>query len=77
MAYRLGMEWSTYDRDNDLWTYNCAKGCHGAWWYRNCDAANLNGLYNSTSNWFSNSWYFWLGKTYPLKATEMKIRPAD
>ena len=76
MTYQLGMQWTTLDRDNDPWSANCAVKCHGAWWYNQCDKSNLNGLYNSTKAYNAVSWDFWLGSTYPLKATEMKIRPA-
>ena len=28
-----GMKFSTWDNDNDLWDYNCAKGYKGGWWF--------------------------------------------
>ncbi|KAH8401319.1 hypothetical protein KR009_004484 [Drosophila setifemur] len=31
------MKFSTFDRDNDVFTHiNCAKHHHGAWWYDFC-----------------------------------------
>ena len=78
MRYHHGMPWGTFDVNNDpKWAVNCPITCHGAWWYNQCDFANLNGLYNSTSTYMANSWAVWLGHAYPLKATQMKIRPAD
>jgi hypothetical protein len=48
LAYN-GRSFSTKDRDNDAHTGNCAKDRHAAWWFRNCDYANLNGLYNDNT----------------------------
>ena len=39
-----GYPFSTYDRDNDGYRYNCAYQYQGGWWYRNgCTSGNLNG----------------------------------
>ena len=38
---------TTKDQDNDGAESNCAVRSKGAWWYRSCHAANLNGLYLS------------------------------
>ncbi|CAG2215754.1 unnamed protein product [Mytilus edulis] len=45
MTYSNGMSFSTKDRDNDLWSPNCAVNRYGAWWYNSCIFANLNGQY--------------------------------
>jgi len=60
LDYMNGMEFSTYDRDRDQTPYvNCAKGYHGAWWYRVCFHANPNGLYLTpgTHNDISMNYY--------------------
>ena len=48
-----GMNFSTYDRDNDRSRgYNCASAWGGGWWYNACDRLirfNLNGRYGP---WF-------------------------
>jgi len=76
MTYHLGMQFSTYDDDNDAHNdINCAEGAHGGWWYRDCHNSNLNGEYNNTATAQGNTWYQWLGHEYPLRFTEMKIRP--
>lgn len=43
MTYHQGRPWTTLDSDNDIALSNCALAHHGAWWYKNCHLANLNG----------------------------------
>ncbi|CAG2215755.1 unnamed protein product [Mytilus edulis] len=50
MTYSNGMSFSTKDRDNDLWSPNCAVNRYGAWWYKDCTFANLNGRYAKGDN---------------------------
>ncbi|XP_037710486.1 fibrinogen-like protein A [Drosophila subpulchrella] len=35
LKYHENAKFSTYDRDNDLHTENCAKHHHGGWWFKN------------------------------------------
>ncbi|XP_012940890.1 fibrinogen C domain-containing protein 1 [Aplysia californica] len=73
MSYHNGAEFSTKDRDNDLWHRNCASVHHGAWWYRVCRQVNLNGLWGSTGGPKGLSWRsVTLGS---VSFSEMKIRP--
>lgn len=73
-----GMEFTTMDRDNDETSINCAIRYKGAWWYNNCFASNLNGLYHKNwrciKTWVCIVWYTWKGEQYSLKFTEMKLR---
>jgi len=41
-----GMRFSTFDRDNDFWSSNCAHH-RGGWWHRACGDLNLNNDYNN------------------------------
>ncbi|KAL1476995.1 hypothetical protein MTO96_017863 [Rhipicephalus appendiculatus] len=44
MGKLSGQKFSTFDRDNDLASVNCAEKFRGAWWYRICSVGSLNGL---------------------------------
>ena len=73
------MQFSTKDDDNDYHPgLNCSKTFKGAWWYRDCHGANLNGRYlggvHSTVADGVN-WYTFRGYHYSLKRSEMKIKP--
>lgn len=48
MSYHSGSVFSARDRDPNNLLISCAVSYHGAWWYKNCHYANLNGLYGST-----------------------------
>uniref|UniRef100_A0A8C0C9P8 Fibrinogen alpha chain n=1 Tax=Balaenoptera musculus TaxID=9771 RepID=A0A8C0C9P8_BALMU len=81
-----GMRFSTFDRDADKWEDNCAEVYGGGWWYNNCQAANLNGIYYPGGSYDprDNSpyeiengvvWVPFRGADYSLRAVRMKIRP--
>lgn len=46
MMVHNGMQFSTYDEDHDVASWNCAQVNQGGWWYRDCYGANLNGHRN-------------------------------
>ncbi|CAN0178429.1 unnamed protein product [Lampetra fluviatilis] len=75
MTYHQGRPFSTVDRDNDVAITNCAISYHGAWWYKNCHRANLNGKYGDKSHSQGVNWYHWKGHEYSVPFVEMKIRP--
>ncbi|WAQ95208.1 TL5A-like protein [Mya arenaria] len=65
---------STYDRDNDAYSGNCAEKLHGAWWYDSCHVSNLNGDYGNTAYAQGLTWWPWTGFYASLSITEMKVR---
>jgi ficolin len=76
LAYHIGMKFTTYDRDNDVASSsNCAQTSSGAWWYKDCYDANLNGRYNASDG--GVDWGYWPFPSKGMKFTEMKIRPAN
>lgn len=73
-----GYAFTTKDRDNDIWSKNCASRFKGAWWYSNCVVSNLNGVYlhgKHSKSWEGMVWNSWKGANYSVKRAEMKIRP--
>ncbi|KAI8747655.1 BgiBFREP16.3, partial [Biomphalaria glabrata] len=44
------MFFSTFDRDNDIYSLNCAVERSGAWWYYYCSASNLNGKWENDTH---------------------------
>nr|XP_031544072.1 tenascin-X isoform X1 [Vicugna pacos] len=75
MSYHSGSVFSARDRDPNNLLISCAVSYRGAWWYRNCHYANLNGLYGSTVDHQGVSWYYWKGFDFSIPFTEMKLRP--
>ncbi|XP_071123463.1 microfibril-associated glycoprotein 4-like [Mytilus edulis] len=72
-----GHKFTTMDKDNDMYTDNCAVLYKGAWWYNSCHHSNLNGLYLKGSNTTYGegiNWYQWRNQKYSLKTTTMMIR---
>lgn len=83
MVYHKDMFFSTRDRDNDQSSRHCAQVFNGAWWYRDCVRANLNGLWpRESKSSFSNVmiWVLESQKSGPYATfvnAEIKIRPKD
>ncbi|XP_051867164.1 LOW QUALITY PROTEIN: tenascin-R [Pristis pectinata] len=77
LSYHQGRPFSTKDRDNDVAITNCALSYKGAWWYKNCHRANLNGKYGENRHSQGINWYHWKGHEISIPFIEMKIRPHD
>ena len=68
------MPFTTYDRDNDRWSSNCAEHHKGAWWHNSCYHSNLNGLYlPGQINSRSANWQHFANNHVSLKYIEMKM----
>ncbi|XP_033726181.1 ryncolin-4-like [Pecten maximus] len=79
MNLHNGMQFSTYDRDNDVKNdASCASINQGGWWYRACYDANLNGrIYvNGSDNSRSLVWdYFYPDVQWPhMMKTRMLVK---
>ena len=72
MAYHNGMQFTTTDRDNDVWPSNCASSYGGSgWWYKGCYISLLTGRHR-------HNWLHWRKRNnghiyYPF--AEMRLRP--
>ncbi|XP_030403862.1 tenascin-X isoform X6 [Gopherus evgoodei] len=75
LSYHSGSVFSTRDRDPNRLLIPCAVSYRGAWWYRNCHYANLNGLYGSRRDHQGVNWFNWKGFEFSIPFTEMKLRP--
>lgn len=82
-----GGMFSTKDKDNDIWSENCAQVMQGGWWYGACYACNLNGVWMShdqsiatrgnqtADNQTGVNWRPAFNVDfYSLKSVEMKVR---
>ncbi|XP_053179083.1 microfibril-associated glycoprotein 4-like [Scomber japonicus] len=81
LTYHSGQKFSTFDKDQDSTSANCARSHLGAFWYKGCHYANLNGVYrwgaDSTIYAVGVDWQHWKGYNYSLKTVSMKIRPVQ
>ncbi|XP_056335187.1 tenascin [Danio aesculapii] len=77
LSYHSGRPFSARDRDPRPFITRCAMSYRGGWWYKNCHEANLNGLYNTSSNHQGVIWTAWKGQDFSIPFTEMKFRPAS
>ncbi|XP_025102269.1 ficolin-1-B-like [Pomacea canaliculata] len=78
MENHNSMSFSTYDRDNDKDSYNCATRHQGAWWFNFCGNSNLNGLYKADGAVDLNGimWYLAHNDGRSFTFSEMKLKPA-
>lgn len=82
-----GMQFSTYDKDNDRYDGNCAEQDGSGWWMNRCHAAHLNGKYyidgtyseaDSPSGYDNGiMWSTWRSRWYSMKKVSMKIIPLN
>ncbi|RVE59312.1 hypothetical protein OJAV_G00187060 [Oryzias javanicus] len=74
-----GMKFSTFDKDQDVSSQNCAELYLGAFWYERCHNTNPNGVYRWGSygsiSAIGVEWHTWKGYDYSMKRISFKIRP--
>ncbi|XP_071109714.1 microfibril-associated glycoprotein 4-like [Haliotis cracherodii] len=74
-SYGNGRNFTTLDRDNDVYASNCGALYPSGWWYGACHSSQLNGQYNNTNYASGVCWSRWKGYYYSLRFSEMKIKP--
>ena len=77
LIWNTGMQFSTFDRDNDKWGYSCSTvlANSGGWWYRRCGGVYLTVSYfDHDGNPIGVIWLTNQRRTRYARA-EMKIRP--
>ncbi|KAM4722223.1 angiopoietin-related protein 1 [Rhinophrynus dorsalis] len=82
MIWHNGKQFTTLDRDKDMYSGNCAHFHKGGWWYNACAHANLNGVWYRGGHYRSKHqdgiyWAEYRGGSYSLKGVRMLIRPID
>ena len=77
MAHANGMKFSTYDRDNDIYSGHCSRLSPGGWWNSNCHDGILTGRYQYFHQSFASHSLCWrdpAGAYRRVKIAEMKLR---
>ncbi|XP_038640837.1 angiopoietin-related protein 6 [Scyliorhinus canicula] len=80
LSWHNGKQFTTLDRDRDLYSGNCAHYQKGGWWYYTCAHSNLNGVWYKGGHYRSKYqdgvyWAEFRGGAYSLKTVVMMIRP--
>uniref|UniRef100_A0A8C5Q3Y7 Fibrinogen gamma chain n=1 Tax=Leptobrachium leishanense TaxID=445787 RepID=A0A8C5Q3Y7_9ANUR len=78
-----GMQFSTYDKDNDKFDGNCAEQDGSGWWMNKCHAGHLNGKYYQGGDYSKGTdgyddgiiWSTLRGRWYSFKKVTMKLIP--
>nr|AJO15922.1 fibrinogen gamma chain [Protopterus annectens] len=87
-TFHNGMQFSTWDNDNDKYEGNCAQQDGSGWWMNRCHAGHLNGKYYQNGRYsaqdagpdgFDNGiiWATWHDRWYSLKETTMQLIPSN
>ncbi|KAG2469918.1 angiopoietin-related protein 2b [Polypterus senegalus] len=80
LTWHNGKQFTTLDRDHDVYNGNCAHYQKGGWWYNACAHSNLNGVWYRGGHYRSRYqdgvyWAEFRGGSYSLKKVVMMIRP--
>ncbi|XP_025102263.1 ficolin-1-like isoform X4 [Pomacea canaliculata] len=78
MEFHNTQSFTTYDRDNEKTSDNCATMYHGAWWFKDCHKSHLNGLYKADGTLGGDGilWYHVHNDVRSFTFSEMKLKPA-
>ncbi|KAA8577654.1 hypothetical protein FQN60_010653 [Etheostoma spectabile] len=79
LTWHNSKQFTTLDKDHDVYTGNCAHYQKGGWWYNACAHSNLNGVWYRGGHYRSRYqdgvyWAEFRGGAYSLKKVTMMIR---
>ena len=75
LSYNNGRRFTTYDKDQDTSSSNCARDSRkGGFWYSGCGWVNLNGIWGSTEAYKGMIWKKLTGWYKSVTFSEMKVR---
>ncbi|KAL2102881.1 hypothetical protein ACEWY4_002049 [Coilia grayii] len=78
LSHHNGRKFSTFDKDQDAHSGNCASMYVGGFWYGECHTTNPNGIYMWGANDVKSAcWHRWKNNYYSLKSISMKMRPVS
>ncbi|XP_029025728.1 angiopoietin-related protein 2-like isoform X2 [Betta splendens] len=80
LTWHNSKQFTTLDRDHDVYAGNCAHYQKGGWWYNACAHSNLNGVWYRGGHYRSRYqdgvyWTELRGASYSLKKVTMMVRP--
>ncbi|XP_035776303.1 microfibril-associated glycoprotein 4-like [Anopheles albimanus] len=77
LSYHKGMNFSTWDQDNDVKDEHCAKKWGGGWWFKACYFSFLNGIYHNIfgRDAYKIDWQSFSSLSVGLKYSRIMIRP--
>jgi len=79
LLWNNGMEFSTFDNDNDEWRGDCAASRGGANWWESCGGNNMNGKYGGKGDIDREFMWWWLfdNNVMSLKSMTLMFRQVD
>ena len=75
--FQNNMQFSTFERDNDVSTRKCAKLYPSGWWFSDCYSVSLNGIYKGKTfvaiGWDEITWYKVNGEDFQKNIIKVRM----